>query len=300
MTLKVLAPGLHTLVVDFGRPRFRSLGVPVGGAADRVSLALGNALVGNPPDAAALEFSLAGPMLQADCELACVVYGAPFELVSDRRALTVGKTFTLQPGEELRIGGTAEGVRAYLCVRGGLEVPEILGSRSALAALGAGAELNCQPGVTSARFFLEPALPRDPGALRVVDGTQASWFRLDEFYRQSFTVTPSSNRMGLRLQGTPLDVPRREMVSEPVCPGTVQVTRDGQCIVLGVDGQTIGGYPKIAQVISADLDVLGQLRSGARVVFERVSLEEAERLYHQRQEVVREWVTRLRTAAGEF
>src|SRR5579884_3120651 len=119
MTLKVLAPGLHTLVVDFGRPRTRSLGVPVGGAADRFSLALGNALVGNPPDAAALEISLAGPTLQADGELACVVYGAPFEVVTDRRSLTVGKTFTLQPGEELRIGRTAEHVRAYLCVQGG-------------------------------------------------------------------------------------------------------------------------------------------------------------------------------------
>jgi allophanate hydrolase subunit 2 len=300
MTLKVLAPGLHTLVVDFGRPRCRSLGVPVGGAADRFSLALGNALVGNPPDAAALEISLTGPTLQADCELACVVYGAPFELFSDRRPLTAGKTFTLQPGEELRIGSTAEKVRAYLCIRGSIDAPEILGSRSLLVPLDAGAELHCQPGVTSTRFFLEPTWSRDPGALRVVAGPQAAWFRTEALYQQSFTVTPSSNRMGLRLRGTRLEVPRREMVSEPVCPGTVQVTHDGQCIVLGIDGQTIGGYPKIAQVISADLDVVGQLRPGARVVFRRVSLKEAERLYRQKQEVLREWVTRLRTAAGVF
>src|SRR5581483_10769430 len=138
MTLKVLTPGLHTLVVDFGRPRTRSLGVPVGGAADRFSLALGNALVGNPPDAAGLEISLAGPTLQTDSELACVVYGAPFAVASDRRALTAGKTFTLQPGEELRIGSTAKCVRAYLCVHGGFEVPMILGSRSSLEPLAAG------------------------------------------------------------------------------------------------------------------------------------------------------------------
>jgi allophanate hydrolase subunit 2 len=300
VTLKVLMPGLHTLVVDFGRPRYRSLGVPVGGAADRCSLALGNALVGNPSDAAALEFSLAGPTLQADGELACVVYGAPFALKTDHRTLTVGKTFTLRPGEALHIGSTVKGMRAYLCIRGGMDVPVRLGSRSSFAALSAGAEFYCQSGVTSTRTFLEPSWPCQPGALRVVAGPQADWFRDGVFYRQPFTVTPSSNRMGLRLQGEPLELPRREMVSQPVCPGAVQVTRDGQCIILGIDGQTIGGYPKIAQVVSADLDVLGQLRPGARVVFEPVSLDEAESLYHQKQALLREWVTRLRTAAGGF
>ncbi len=87
------------------------------------------------------------------------------------------------------------------------------------------------------------------------------------------------------------------MVSEPVCPGSVQVTRDGQCIILGVDGQTIGGYPKIAQVISADLDVFGRLRPGDRVAFRRVTLAEAEALYRERQARLREWLARPRVAA---
>src|SRR5439155_4241204 len=95
MSLRVLDPGLYSLVVDFGRPSCRSLGVPVGGAADRTSLALGNALVGNPPDAAALEITLAGPTLRAACELACVLYGAPFAMTSDRQRLTAYTTFTL-------------------------------------------------------------------------------------------------------------------------------------------------------------------------------------------------------------
>src|SRR3954470_2281049 len=138
MSLRVLDPGLQSLLVDFGRPAARSLGVPVGGAADRAALALGNALVGNPPDAAALEISLAGPTLQADSELACVLFGAPFEIWSDRRKLTAGKTFTLQQGEELHIGGTRAGMRAYFCVRGGCDGPLVLGSRSALEPLRAG------------------------------------------------------------------------------------------------------------------------------------------------------------------
>jgi biotin-dependent carboxylase-like uncharacterized protein len=297
MTLRVLAPGLCSLVVDFGRPGSRSLGVPVGGAADRFALALGNGLVGNPPDASALEISLAGPTLQAMRELACVVYGAPFELASDRQQLATGKTFTLQQEEELRIGGTATGMRAYLCVHGGFEVPLILGSRSALSPLCVGDELACLPGRIPARF-MRPDLvwSREPETIRVLDGPQAGWFHLDEFYPQEFSVTPTSNRMGLRLRGEPLSLPARELLSEPVSPGTVQVTRDGQCIILGMDGQTIGGYPKIAQVISADLDKLGQLRPEDRIRFVRVSLEEAESLYRQKRAELHEWLIRLQTA----
>jgi antagonist of KipI len=136
--------------------------------------------------------------------------------------------------------------------------------------------------------------------LRVVDGLQASWFRWEGFAEQDLTVSPASNRMGLRLQGEPLTVPERELVSEPVCPGSVQVTRDGQCIVLGVDGQTIGGYPKIAQVISADLDHLGQLRPGDSVRFVRVSMEEATEVFRRRQTELDHWITRLRTSLMAF
>jgi antagonist of KipI len=303
-TLRLLTAGPCTLVVDHGRPRARSLGVPVGGAADRFALALGNALVGNPPLAAALEISLAGPTLVADCDLACVVSGAPFELASDRKILAPGKTFTLRAGEELRIGSTPAGMRGYFCVRGGLRQREILGSQSSLEPLQAGAELECAPGSIRSRFVCleNEALVATNGVcqLHVLDGPQADWFRHDGFFTEggrcpTFTVSPASNRMGLRLIGEPLKLPERELTSEPVCPGSVQVTRDGQTIVLGVDGQTIGGYPKIAQVISADLDRLGQLRPGERVAFRRVSLAEAERLQRERQKLLHEWLTRLRT-----
>ncbi len=280
--------------------------MPVGGAADRSALDIGNALLGNPSDAAALEISLNGPTLTSDSDVACVLYGAPFEMTLDGLALDAGKTFVLHRGEELRIGGTPSGMRAYLCVGGGLQTPIILDSRSSLEPLRAGAELPCQPGVVHVRHFRHDfAWNAAPRLLRVVDGTQADWLRTDEFYSQSFTVTPASNRMGLRLRGPPLSPsnwggerggPERELESEPVCPGSVQVTRDGQCIVLGVDGQTIGGYPKIAQVVSADLDKLAQLRPGETIRFQRVTLAAAEALYRAKQDELREWLTRLRTA----
>jgi antagonist of KipI len=267
-------------------------------------LAVGNALVGNLPFAAALEISLAGPTLVADCDLACVISGALFELASDRQIVAPGKTFTLWAGEELRIGGTPAGMRGYFCVRGGLRQREILGSQSSLEHLRAGAELECVPGSIRSRFVCikDDAMIAMNGVrlLRALDGPQSDWFRSDDFFAKggrcpTFTVSPASNRMGLRLIGEPLKLPERELTSEPVCPGSVQVTRDGQTIVLGVDGQTIGGYPKIAQVISADLDRLGQLRPGERVAFRRVSLAEAERLQRERQKLLHEWLTRLRT-----
>jgi antagonist of KipI len=134
--------------------------------------------------------------------------------------------------------------------------------------------------------------------LRVVDGLQAGWFRLDQFYGQEFTVLPASNRMGLRLRAKPLTIPDRELISEPVCPGSVQVTSDGQCIVIGVDGQTIGGYPKIAQVIGADLDQVGQLRPGDRIRFRAVGLDEATELLRNREKELEHWLLRLEVAAS--
>lgn len=304
MSLRVVEPGLYTLIVDHGRTGYRSLGVPVGGAADRTSLVLGNALVGNPPDAAALEISLAGPTLQADTALACVLSGAPFTLLGDRHPepLLANKTFTLLPGEQLRIGSSAVGMRAYLCVRGGVQEKCLLGSRSAREPLHGGQELTCGSGTIPRRFIHAP--PTWTGTLqtlRVLDGAQADWFVHDDFCSGEYTVTPASNRMGLRLEGKPLrcrdgsapTAETRELVSEAVCPGAVQVTRDGQCIILGVDGQTIGGYPKIAHVISADLDRLGQLRPGQRVRFVPTTMEEAGLLYRRQQADLHNWVIRL-------
>jgi biotin-dependent carboxylase-like uncharacterized protein len=293
-TLTVQSAGLHTLIVDAGRPRSRSLGVPLGGAADRMAHAIGNALVGNAPEMAALEISLVGPTLVANASLACVVYGAPFAMATKDRMLRAGTTFTLHAGEELHIGGTSSGMRAYLCIRGGIESPIVLGSRSSLAALQAGDRLTCHESAIPGRSVDIPT--GHDNVLRILPGAQADWFPDNIMEEHTFEVTHTSNRMGIRLAGHALLVPARELVSEPVCPGTVQVTRDGQCIILGVDGQTIGGYPKIAQVIDADLDRLARLRPGTDVTFRVVTLEAAESLWRQRQQWLHEWLTRLQVS----
>ena len=269
----------------------------MGGPADAFALALGNGLVGNPPDAAALEVCLSGPTLRCDEDLACVVFGAPFGVVAGRCRRAANRTFTLRSGDELTVSGTVEGMRAYLCVRGGLDGPLILGSRSALQPLAAGACIPCTGGTIPARGLLPHfEWNAEPRLLRFVSGAQESWFPPNCFDGRRCTVTPASDRMGLRLRGEPLPFPNRDMVSEPVCPGTVQVTRDGQCIVLGVDGQTIGGYPKIAQVVAADLDKLGQLRPGDTLTFRRVSVAEAEDLCRRKRTELHDWLLRLRVA----
>ena len=170
MSLIVREPGLQSLLVDFGRERSRALGVPVGGAADRAALALGNALVGNTPNAVALEAAFAGPTVEALHQTACVIFGAPFQASVNGNPITVGTTLTLQPGDVLRVGGTLTGARAYLCVAGGFDAPELLGSRSALEPLRTGDTLACIASRTEARglpfAWCEEPLPPTPSLRR--------------------------------------------------------------------------------------------------------------------------------------
>jgi biotin-dependent carboxylase-like uncharacterized protein len=319
MSLRVLAAGTHSLIVDGGRPATRGLGVPVGGPADRAALMLGNALVGNPPLTPALEVTLSGPTLMAEADVGACIFGAPFRLDRDGDPLPAGYTFTLRNGQTLHIGGTPHGCRAYLCVSGGFRAKRVLESCTAFAPIQAGDVLECESSRLPGRSLRSHKLPacelEDPNLaetgpggespspqagslwLRVLPGPQADWFD-NAFYSHAYHVTPSSNRMGVRLDGPPLSPPQRELVSEPVGPGAVQVTNDGKPIVLGVDGQTIGGYPKVAHVIAADLDALGQLRPGDEVRFQLVKEQEAEEAAANRREALAKWLRRIAVAVG--
>lgn len=306
MSLTVLDPGLHSLLVDAGRPRARHLGVPVGGAADRAALALGNALVGNPPDAPALELAGLGPTLRAEDRTVGVVFGAPFVMaISGGRPAAAGVTFALDPGEGLKISGTPAGARAYLCVAGGFYPPVVLGSRSGLVPVAAGDVLPCPAaGGPPGRALPFVSFPPDAGSggvveLRVLPGPQRDWF-LDpaRFFAAPYEVAPASDRMGVRLRGEVLERRPGELASEAVAPGAVQVTNDGQPVVLGVDGQTIGGYPKIAHVIRADLDRLAQLRPGTAVRFRQVSAAAAAAAAEERAAALQDWLLRLHVTAA--
>src|SRR5947209_6283117 len=156
-----------------------------------------------------------------------------------------------------------------------------------------GQELACEASHVQGRsLHLDDNFGDDPVTLRAMPGPQVDWFDPAAFFGPTYSVTPASNRMGLRLKGEPLKRKPGELVSEPVGPGAVQVVNDGQPIVLGVDGQTIGGYPKVAHMIAADLDRLGQLRPGQAVRFEMVNENTAATAYRERQAWLHEWLTR--------
>lgn len=286
MGLFVLDPGLSTTVQDAGRTGYREWGVPPGGAFDRGAAGLANALVGNDADCAVLELTLRGGTYRADGPLALAMAGAPMEarvVMADgsERELRVPLSWSLGDGERLVLGRAIEGARTYLAVRGGWQTRVRLGSRSTEDRLRAGDVLPAAPGSLPTRHpaglgWRSPAT--EP--FRILDGPDAlsddpAFDRSSFWADRPFRVGSRSDRMGLRLEGDPIASsfpPGR--LSAPVAPGAVQAA-GGQLIVLGVAGGTMGGYPHVAHVISADLDRLGQLRPGDTIRFRGVTLEEA-------------------------
>jgi KipI family sensor histidine kinase inhibitor len=282
--LEIVRPGVFTTIQDLGRPGHRAHGVPRGGAMDPFALRVANLLVGNTEAAAAIEFTLVGPELLFVREAHVAIAGVEVE------GLPVGRPFALRAGDTLDLRRFMRGTRGYLAVAGGIDVPLVLGSRGtdvrggfgghAGRVLQAGDHL-CAPvaHVTlGGHWHIDPRIFPDsapPVELRVVSGTHAGEFG-PEWTAQVFKVSPQSDRMGVRLNGNPL-VRRtgRELLSAPVAPGTVQVPADGQPIVLLADAQTIGGYPRLAHVITADLGRAAQLAPGDTVRFTPVSLDEA-------------------------
>jgi biotin-dependent carboxylase-like uncharacterized protein len=280
--LIVIDPGLSTTVQDAGRTGYREWGIPPGGAFDRGAAGLANALVGNHPDRALLELTLVGGTYEARCDLALALAGAPMEAKvvapdHSERILRIPLSWSLRNGERLILGRATEGARTYLAVRGGWQTLLRLGSRSSEERLRAGEVLPAEPGSIPTRHPADPHwFPPAAEPFRIIDGPDANpEDPLSVWTDRRFRVGSRSDRMGLRLEGDPIAItssPGR--LSAPVAPGAVQLA-GGQLIVLGVAGGTMGGYPHVAHVISADIDRLGQLRPGDVIRFRRVTLDEA-------------------------
>lgn len=299
--IRVLSPGLLTTVQDLGRPGLGALGVPPGGAADAHALRLGNLLLGNDEGAAALEATLAGPTLLFESAALVCLTGAPFAATLDGETVEPWTACEVPAGSRLALGRAVSGARTYLCVRGGVDVPVVLGSRATDVATGFGGlagralaggdrlGVGPAPATPPRGRRVNAAAARWSGArrlLRVTPGAQEAWFApeaMAAFFSSPFRVSASSGRTGIRLEGTALPAPSRSLVTEGVAAGAVQVPAGGLPIVLLVEHPTTGGYPKIAHVIAADLSALAQLRPGEEVRFARVSLEEARRLLLDRE-----------------
>ena len=295
-SLVVEAPGLLTTVQDLGRGGFGPLGVSPSGAADPVALRLGNLLVGNEPGAAALEMTLAGGSFLFPEGAVIALAGADFGATLDGQPLEMWTPHAVQPGRKLTLGPTRDYARCYLAVAGGVQVELFLGSASTHLLSGLGGfegralrkgdvlKLGEPDKKIRKKRVSQPALLyfRPRKRLRVTDGPQSERFperARQVFFQSVFRVSEDSDRLGLRLEGPSLATNGAgEMITEGVTLGAVQVTPSGQPIVLGVEQQTTGGYPKIANVIGADLHRLGQLRPRVEIRFERTSLAAARSL----------------------
>jgi 5-oxoprolinase (ATP-hydrolysing) subunit C len=219
------------------------------------------------------------------------------------QSLRIPLCWSLREGERLILGRTREGARAYLAVKGGWRTPLCLGSRSSEVRIRAGEVLPAEPGSTRKRRPIEPAWESpDAKPFRLIDGPDSPrGLGIDDAFWAArwFRVGSRSDRMGLRLDGVPVAMaPTPERLSTPVAPGAIQVA-GGQLIVLGVACGTLGGYPHIAHVISADLDRLGQLKPGDAIAFHRVTLEDARRYDQQARRARRTFLSRVSTAAQD-
>ncbi len=295
-TIYVVDPGLFTTVQDLGREGFGPLGVSASGAADSLSLRLGNRLVGNAENAAGLEMTLVGGTFEFRESAVASLTGSDFGATLDGARVEPWTSIDIRRGSVLRAGATRSGARCYLCVHGGIVVRPFLGSASTHVMTGLGG-LDGRPlrrgdvmkiGAPTALFRKRSVAPRvgevlsPRSAFRVTAGEQSEWFSQSTkraLVEHAYRVSEHSNRMGIRLEGTPIaEQTSGRMVTEGVSLGAVQVPPGGLPIILFVEQQTTGGYPKIANVISADLSRLGQLRPRDEVRFERVEMERAREL----------------------
>jgi len=274
-------------VQDLGRFGWAHFGISASGAADPLALRAGNLLVGNAENAPALEMTLAGAELEFEGAATIALTGSDFGA-----EIEMWTAVDVPRGFRLKCGPSKSGARLYMAVRGGFDVPRVMGSASTHVITGVGGR-PLKKGDVLAIAGEAVRKPRGwargaPGYasscwLRVTSGPQASWFG-QELYDNPYTVSEETNRMGIRLKGTSLANPGGHMITEGVPLGAVQAPPDGQPIVLFVEHQTTGGYPKPANVISADFWRLGQMRPRDEVRFERVTIEGAVELLREQEE----------------
>lgn len=306
-TIEVVKGGMFTTVQDLGRYGYQRFGVPVSGALDQFALRVGNLLVGNKEGDAGLEATFLGPTLRFHFNAIIAVTGGDLSPVLDGQPVPGWMAVAVSEGSTLVFRAPKEGIRAYVCVRGGIDVPVVMGSRStftrsrfgglegrALASGDivpvAGADSDA-PGPVE-RAFAHDAVPHygHQHTLRVTMGPQDDRFTragLDTFLASTFTVTPMFDRMGYRLEGPVIRHKKSaDIISDGTSRGAVQVPGSGKPIVLLADCGTTGGYTKIATVISTDLPRIAQAQPGDTVAFRAVGLEEAHRALREQEDFI--------------
>ena len=310
MSLRVIKPGLLTSIQDLGRKGFQQHGVIVSGAMDPYSLRISNLLVGNKEDEGVLEITLMGPTLKMEKNCIIAITGGNLSPTIDGQIVPMWRPVYVKKGQVLQFGRCKSGCRSYLSVAGGYAIREVMNSKSTYLRGKLGGykgralqaddiiDFNECPAIlrhwsnamTTTKWFVhhKDFLPNGSPVIRFIKGSQFEYFTdlsKAAFVEQFFKITLHSDRMGYRMSGPTLELKdKRELLSEAVSNGSIQVPPDGNPIILLADRQTTGGYPKIAQVITADLSFIAQMKPGEYISFSQVTLKEAEQLYLQKEQ----------------
>lgn len=300
--IKIIRGGMLTTVQDMGRYGYQRYGVTVSGAIDSWSLKVANILIGNEENCAGLEITMLGPQIEFCRDTCFSICGGDLSPLLDGEKLPMWEGVRVRKGQMLSFGGRISGCRSYLAVSGGIDVPEVMGSRSTFlrGSIGGhegrplkegdvlcGGEAKGAAGLMRLRPGYRPAFGGSQRELRVIMGPQEHHFTeeaLKLFLSGIYTVTINSDRMGIRLDGDILQHKHgADILSEAVSSGSIQVPAHGRPIILLGESQTTGGYAKIAAVITADLSYVAQCIPGDKVFFSPVTLEVARRLLMERE-----------------
>ncbi len=292
MPVHVKSPGLLSTVQDLGRYHYAHVGISIAGAADRIACRIANLILGNDQNAPVLEMTLTGATLEFDERALIVLTGAACVASIGSTSVISALPMEVAPGDVLSCGRIERGCRTYMAVRGGFAVPNVMGSASTHLAghIGGilGRSLRTGDILHLGKESNRPIRPVDaamvdslyfPAPVRITRGPQHEWFDkqgLATFLTGRYSVSEHSNRAGLRLEGPAVTRERQsQLLTEGTSLGAIQIPEDGRPIILYVDQQTTGGYPKLANVIAADLHRIAQLRPRQEVSFQEVSISEA-------------------------
>ena len=294
MGLEVLRAGLQSTVQDQGRFGYAHLGISASGAADNFSLIIGNILVGNPKHYAGIEMTIIGDKYRFKSDAYIALTGSEFEAELDNNSIPFWKRLLIKKGQILDIRSTKNGARCYLCVAGGINIKDVMGAKTTHLTSGIGGlhgrilkkldELDFGLLDDSIKPIqnLNDSITTDTKIIKVTKGVQWSWFdknQKNKLFQHQYQVEELSNRMGLRLFGNAIKTNREnEITTAGISLGSIQIPGGGQPIISFVEHQTTGGYPIIANVISADIRKVGQLKAGDCFQFELISLGSAEKL----------------------
>lgn len=311
--LKIIAPGGYTTLQDNGRIGFQNMGVPVSGVLDHFAFRAANLLVGNPENTVTMELTVMGPSMEVLKEMDMAITGAHMDVTVNGKNVPQWQSFRVVPGDLVTVGQVQEGCRSYLAVNGGFDVPKVMGSAATYVGAGIGgfngrplkkddvldskkAQLLSKP-----RRLPEAQIPCYPSEVivRAIPGPQADYFDagLKTLFSSDYMVTAKADRMGYRLMGDAVPIKEgmpKSIVSEPSVPGSIQIPADEQPIILLVE-QTVGGYAKIATIISSDLGRVAQATPGDKIRFEKIDLKTGHAVFFEekkRMETLRETLTR--------